>query len=402
MENETSKDLTMSESSLESSKNELVSKLFNVQYHPVVFEEKYEPEKGLTIPMTQIGAVGTAFKPLATAFQNVVAGGAGGSGLYWVDVPKGFHLAQFTDKPGYLGSSLSNVNNQGFRQATLNPLAFDPTMLFMAAVLMSIDKKLDAIKEGQQEILEFLQQKEKAKQRGNLNFLNDILNNYKYNFENATYKTNLHIKVLDIKQEAEQSILFYREQIDKKLNKRSLLHSDKNVKDKLIAVRSELIEYQLALYLYAFSSFLEVLLLENYQSAFLDDIKNKIKSYELSYNELYQTCHDMVEAYSKTSVQSHMLSGLAVASKAVGTAVNKIPVVSKSQLDENLIAAGEKLTDYKSKRIESTMECLEAKENSSVTPFIENITIINLIYNQPIQMLFDQENIYITCGEVEE
>ena len=275
-------------------------------------------------------------------------------------------------------------------------------MLFMAAVLMSIDKKLDAIKEGQQEILEFLQQKEKAKQRGNLNFLNDILNNYKYNFENATYKTNLHIKVLDIKQEAEQSILFYREQIDKKLNKRSLLHSDKNVRDKLIAVRSELVEYQLALYLYAFSSFLEVLLLENYQSAFLDDIKNKIKSYEQSYSELYHICYDMVEAYSQTSVQSHMLGALAVASKAVGTTVNKIPVISKSQLDENLIASSDKLTDYKAKRTEITLERLEGKENSSVEPFIENIIMIDQLYNQPLQMLFDQENIYITCGKVEE
>ena len=401
MEN-SNKDLTISESSLVSSRNELISNLFSVQYHPAIFEEKHETEKSLTIPITQIGAVGTAFKPLATAFQNVFAGGAGGSGLYWVDVPKGFHLSHFSNKPGYLGSSLSNINNQGFRQATLNPLAFDPTMLFMAAVLMSIDKKLDAIKEGQQEILEFLQQKEKAKQRGNLNFLNDILNNYKYNFENATYKTNLHIKVLDIKQEAEQSILFYREQIDKKLNNRSLLHSDKNVRDKLIAIRGELVEYQLALYLYAFSSFLEVLLLENYQSAFLDDIKNKIKSCEQSYSELYHICYDMVEAYSQTSVQSHMLGALAVASKAVGTAVNKIPVISKSQLDENLIASSDKLTDYKAKRTEITLERLEGKENSSVEPFIENIIMIDQLYNQPLQMLFDQENIYITCGKVEE
>ena len=128
----------------------------------------------------------------------------------------------------------------------------------------------------------FLQQKEKAKQRGNLIFLNDILANYKFNHENAMYKTNNHIKVLDIKQESEQSILFYIEQIEGKLKKQSFLHIDKNVKEKLASVKADLIEYRLALYLFAFSSFLEVLLLENYESAYLDGANNKIQETPLA------------------------------------------------------------------------------------------------------------------------
>ena len=45
------------------------------------------------------------------------------------------------------------------------------------------------------------------------------MNNYKYNWENENYKNTRHIKVLDIKQTSEQSIIFYREQIKDLLDK---------------------------------------------------------------------------------------------------------------------------------------------------------------------------------------
>ena len=53
----------------------------------------------------------------------------------------------------------------------MTTLACDPTMLFMAMALMNIEKKLDKIQEIQQELLEFLEIKETAKLKGNLNTL---------------------------------------------------------------------------------------------------------------------------------------------------------------------------------------------------------------------------------------
>jgi hypothetical protein len=127
-----------------------------------------------------------------------------------VTVPAGGHLAAFQDGSGYLGSVL-NAGNQVAGQATLTPLVCNPTMLFMAAALANIDKKLDSIQETQQEILDFLVQKDKSELKGDLNFLSDVLNNYKYNWNNEKYINSNHIKVLDIKQSAERKIIFYRE-----------------------------------------------------------------------------------------------------------------------------------------------------------------------------------------------
>lgn len=48
----------------------------------------------------------------------------------------------------------------GGGQAQMIPFACDPTMLCMAAALANIDKKLDTIKEMQQEMMDILIRKE--------------------------------------------------------------------------------------------------------------------------------------------------------------------------------------------------------------------------------------------------
>lgn len=39
------------------------------------------------------------------------------------------------------------------------------------------------------------------------------------------------------------------------------------------------------------------------------------------------------------------------------------------------------------------------KQDTHINPFIENINAVNRLYNQPIELIFDYENIYIGTGE---
>lgn len=217
-------------------------------------------------------------------------GGAGGSGIYYVNTG-GKTMFQMKSTGNFIGSLQSPTGMVGGGQAQMTPLACDPTMLFMAAALANIEKKLDAIQAMQREMMDFLIQKEKADLKGNLNFLFDVFNNYKYNWNNAMYKNSNHIKVLDIRQEAEKKIAFYREQIIAKVNKKSFIHSDQKVSKQLQAVQNQFKDYQLALYLLGFSSFLEVMLLENHDADFLSGISAKLDTYSLKYRELYTKCY---------------------------------------------------------------------------------------------------------------
>ena len=124
-------------------------------------------------------------------------------------------------------------------------------------------------------------------------------------------------------------------------------------------------------------------------------MKNKILEYSAHYGKQYAACLEAIEKYSKTSVQAHVLKGLSVASSTVGKTVHKIPVIGDTQLDEKLIDTGTKLSNYDSKRTEKTVDGLSEDQDSGILPFIENITMINVFYNQPVHMLVDEENIYI-------
>lgn len=369
-----------------------------IEFYPAVIEEEINLSNCTKLPFSRVTALGVAFEPVVSAFQSVINGGAK-SGLYKVTLPVGGHLAAFKDGSGYLGSVLNDVSNQVAGQATLTPLVCNPTMLFLAATLANIDKKLDSIQETQQEILDFLIQKDKSELKGDLNFLSDVLSNYKFNWHNEKYINSNHIKVLDIKQSAERKIIFYRDQILVKLGKKSFLHSNHNVKNQLDKIQYEFRNYQYALYLFSFSSFLEVMLLENFESAFLNGVVNKIEDYSFKYRELYTKCYNQIADYSKSSIQSHLLSRLATASRFAGKTIEKVPVISKSQIDETLIETGDKIYRISSKQTVKTMQMLVDKQNSYVMPFVENIKTVNRLYNKPLEIVFDQENLYITASE---
>ncbi len=370
-------------------KKELIQSMMDIEYYPQTELANIDFKEKQKFPMSQLTNLGVAFQPLTQIFQK-----PGGSGIYYVNT-KGSTMHTFNNVPGYLGSLLADNGGVGGGQAIINSIPFDPTMLCMALSLMSIEKKLDAIQETQKEILAFLELKEEAKLKGNLNTLIDILNNYKYNWDNEKYKNHKHILVQEIKRDAEQSIILYREQLTKILKKGTWLHSDQEIKSALNKSIAQLNDYQLTLYVFSFSSFLEVMLLENFDSNYLNSVIAKIKEHKSAYSELYTQCYEKFENDSKKSLQSYALKGLSKVSSGTGKLVEKIPVISKSQLDENLIKAGGKLSDLNANRTQNVMQTLSDSQADRVDPFVENIQTVSLLYNEPIELLFDEDYIYL-------
>lgn len=381
-----------------SNKESLLQMITTAQIPPLEIDNEINEQTYSKLPLSRVTALGTGLEPLVAAVQQITSGGQAVSGFYKVTIPAGTHLAKFKKETDFLGTALSNSNNIIESQARLTPLVCNPAMLFAAATLASIDKKLDAIQESQKEMMDFLVQKEKSSLKGDLDFLTDVFNNFKYNWNSDKYKSANHVKVLDIRQESGRRIVFYREQIKRHLGKKALLHSDRDVRKQLEQIQDELKDYQLSLYLYGFAYFLEVLLQENYDAAYLSAISEKIDSLSLQYRELYSTAYSMLEERTKSSLQAKMLSGLSAANKFAGETIAKIPVISKSQLDENLIEAGQKLGGLGEKREKDTMQQLVARQSSDVRLFIEQINAINHIYNGQMTLIFNKETLYLGSG----
>lgn len=374
-------------------KNEIAQMTMQVEFLPAISNSDLEISRSISFPWTEIKALGTSFQPINSMLQQAFSGG-GGSGIYFVNTQG---KSMFKSAGEYIGSLKGANGGVGGGQARLIQLPCDPTMLCVAATLASVEKKLDDIKDAQREMMDFLVQKEKSDLRGELIFLSDILTNYKYNWNNEQYKRTNYDKVLDVKRNMEKKIDFYREQIASRLRKHVSFHSDQDVKKLMTKIENNFAEYQLAVYLFSFSTYLEVVLLENYNEDFLNNIKKKIENYSLLYREFYTECYNQLDRLANTSFQSHLLKGLASANTNTGKVVAKIPVISKTQLDENLIEVGNKLEKRKDNRIVKTMSGLVEKQGSYVRPFVENILLINSVYNQAKQIYFDKENLYIGC-----
>lgn len=374
-------------------KNELLKAMSATELAPLEVKNEISVQTYSKIPLSRLTALGTGFEPVVSAIQQVTSHGQATSGFYKVTIPKGTHLAQFKEKSGFLGTAVGEHGIVG--QAQLNPSLCDPTTLLAAATLANIDKKLDAIQEVQQEMLDFLAQKEKSALKADLNFLMDIQNNYKYNWNSEKYKAANHAKVLDIRQEAARQIDFYQEQIKKQLGKKALLHSDHDVQKMLEKVQGEFKEYQLALYIYGFAYFLEVVLQENYEKAYLSAIAKRIDEMAFQYREFYSLAYSQIENLSKSSLQAHLFGGLSAINKGAGTAIAKIPGINKSQIDETLIEAGERIGAYKNRRVQTTMQQLLERQSSCVRPFIDNINAVNRLYNEPVTLIFNHDTLYL-------
>ena len=318
----------------------------------------------------------------------------GKSGLYYVDTAG---KTMFTKKgsTAKIGSLMTKDGIVGGGQANLYSVPFDPVTLVVVASLYMIEKKADEIKAGQKEILEFLQLKERAKIEADLKDLSDILNNYKYNWDNDKYKVNKHIIVQNFKNDSWQSIFRLREEVQNVLQKRNLIHDHKKIKKLLSEVSSLFAEYKKSLFLYCYSSFAEILLLENYNEGYLQSVKNSILEQSLLYRELYTDCYNVLEKFSKSSVESGFVLGVSKMSTLMGKAIEKVPVISDTQLDENLIKSGDIIKECSDKYVFDVMGDFIALNNPGVSVFADNIQILKDLHDEKTQYFIDQDCMYV-------
>ena len=295
---------------------------------------------------------------------------------------------------GYLSNgAVASAHFQEVMAASV-PAVVNPTALFMALALHQIEKKLDTIAQTQREILQFLEEEKRATLRGNLCFLTELLKSYRFHWENEMFCSNMHKKVQDIHQSAIQNVLFYRQMIEQKLKSRKQFETDQIVSSRLKMIVSSLECYKQALYLVAFTSFLEVLLLKDFEAAYLRSIEDRLRSESTQYHEVYTACYDKLVADSGRSVQNAALNHLGRISSAAGKVIEKIPIISNSQIDENLIRTGRTFQSKATVRSAAKIFGLTVSRDAGITPFIESIQAIDQTYNAPTELFADRDYLY--------
>ena len=389
-------------------RNEIAKNLIDISYYPVPLEDVIHSRSQTKIPYSALAALGIGLASFAEPFRTVTQTAQfNSSGLYRIVIPStasgtlvqknGITLGNMVGADGHTFSGRALFAKADIDPVTMTAtMPIDPTALFMTVALVSIDTKLTDIQETQKEILEFLEEDRKSKQRGNLISLTDILNQYKFNWENKTFISNMYIKVQDIKQDSVQDIDFYCGRIQRVAAKNKVSVANQVLKNKLQKLQSEFQNYQLAVYLYGFSSFLEVMLLKNFDSIFLNSIVHRIEDYSYQYRALYTECYNQLEENAEATIQKRFFDNLAALSDSAGRRIAKIPLISRSQLDDNLIRSGEQISRHNTNETQQLIRNFVSSHNSCVSSFIDSIRSVDRLYNEPIDLFFDHENLYLS------
>lgn len=380
----------------ESRKKEIVKQATELDFYSAVPTDELALKGRTKIPLTEITTMGVAFQPLVSGIQEIITGGEAVSGLYMVTVPQGAQLVKFKDGRGLMGSITRGNNAVGGGQAVLKKLGFTPEMaadMAMAASLFGIECKLNQIQKSQDELIEFVQEKDRYMLKGSLYFLMDMLSNFKFNYGNEKYINTNHNKVLDIKEGAEQSILLYSELIKKKVEDTSFMHIDSSVKDKIKKLQGFFKSYQIALYNYAFSSFLDVVLLGNFNKDFLDAIIGKIDKYSFEYRDIYTLAYNKIEEFNDSSVGTLFLKGIAKSSSFVGENVGKVKKLDK--IGYKLNSAGKIIENINDDKKDDILNRVISNKTNYALPFINAIRYISNVYNNELKIVVSEDSVYI-------
>jgi len=355
----------------------------------------------LAMPLSSLSNLGSYVSSLKTTIKEITNDPKkGGSGLYRVTNLKVGDKLDPTKKGITYGVVKKADGSSKLAQLKeVNSVPLDPTTMMMAVALYEIEGQLNEIIEISKKIFSFLQQDKEAEIEADLECLNNIIREYKYNWNDSQYLANNHKYVMDIKRTAKKNMNFYKKQITDDILQNNLIVMNQKMNSIQNELEKKFKYYRLALYTYSFSSFLEIFLLGNYQGDYLITKKEELEALDEEYINNFEIASKFIKKTANKSLEGNLLKGLGSTQKAIGDLAEKIPVMRDKQIDqmfkknaENFKESGENIKNEFSDRFE-----LIKKSNAEI--FINKVDDINQIYNKTQSIYFDNENIYLDYSD---
>ena len=400
-------------------KKELEGAHLASEVFPVLTLDEKQLDAYKSIPLSQLASLGAAFSQLSsearTIVQTVSKSVATRETLFVGINPSGTSGFLRQNEYGTVGN-IMQVNSQGkqviagrmrfkaidklpITETTTTTLPIDPTVMVVAVAMMGIERKIDGIQKSVEEVFQFLKQEKQSEQRGNLNMLAEIMDEYKLNCRSEAFCASRDNRVLAIKNEAYQHIELYQKQIATELQKKKAIHAKKEAQGVLDAIAYQFAEYQLACHLFAFSTFLDVLLQKSFGAEHLESAVSKILDAAKRYETLYEDCYAQIEKYQHNAIESKILDGIGVATTGLGKAIGAIPVIKEGKVDEALISAGDSIGKHNEEAIQKQLQTFSEFKVNRMEPFVESLQNVNMLCNTENAMITDGENLYLLQSE---
>ena len=331
----------------EANRKELAHRLVEIEFVPVDREISLQDEaKTVSFPIGDIAEYGGAAASIMLALQGIAEASKTTGQLYQCVFPNGAAggvLARANDF-GNLGAIMNG--NAIVGQARWIPVGgvaagagvatIAPAMIFVAAMTIQINKKLDHLQKTADEILGFLELDKQAHMKADLSTLSDITTAYKLNFDNESFIHAKLVQVGDIKREALANIDFYKTLSRKKAEEREFIHFN-FAPNKFDKVQKFFGSYRSAVYLYSYASFLEMMLMGDYREETIGKLLDDLSECDSRYRGFFDSCLHQLQESAYTGIDNQAVRGVANAAGFLGGVIGSIPIIRQGPVDEALI-----------------------------------------------------------------
>ena len=369
-----------------------------------------ELNKAKKIPISNLALLGTAFSQMSEAarttvttvtseikMENLYRGiwpeGANGKLAFNIN---GATVGNIMGEKGIDSRMLFKpIGGVSVENTITSIKSIDPTMMAVAVALMEINRKLDGIQSSIDEVLRFLETDKQANQRGNLQTLAEIMEDFKRKWNDSKFCENRNHTVQEIQRDARHDIEFYKTRIETAVKKKKTFHSRKDVREYVDSITTNFAEYQLACYLYAYSTFLDTVLRKDFEEGSIDSCRSKIIRIAEDYDALFRECRAQIASYQRSSVGNKMVGGIGKTADTLGKAIRSIPVIEKGPVDELLLDAGDVLRDANKDTVKAQVNNLEVLENNRMRDFLNGIGVVGALCSRKSAMITDGTSLYV-------
>lgn len=367
-----------------------------------------ENKKTISVPIGELSSLGAGVSSLIPSLRTITTTTTFSTGkLYKIaNQATGDALKMAKDGTAWGAMKTQAGKSKMVKLAEAGPLSatsqvvapLNPATMMIAVALYSIEKELGEIAKTQKQILSYMEFKDEANIEGDLETVNELLNNYKYNWDNEMYVSNNHKMVMDIKRTARSHMLSHQKQITECLSLKKLLVGQEQVKESLSDLEKKFKYYRLSLYTYSLASMMEIMLGGNYKEEYIAGIRDEITELSGKYRKLFNESSVYIEKLGDNSVEFTVVNGLGMAGKAVGKMIGSIPFISEGPIDELLQDGGNQLKKAAKEMKMDAVHQFASLSNSGVHVFVEKMDDMIQIYNHTEEICFDNKEILLVVN----
>lgn len=357
--------------------------------------------KTISVPITELATLGAGVSSLLpvlrTVTQSTNIGLPGGFYRLLNDAGTGLKQSKNNFFWGFTKESkLGKFEKVNSTQSTTNTIMpINPATMMMAVALVSIEKRLNDIAKMQEQILSFLEAEKESEIEADVETLVDVINKYKYNWDNEQFINSNHKLIGDIQRTAKKNMISYQKAVSSIINSNQLIVAQSAVKTHLNDLLKKFKYYRLSLYSYSLASFIEIILSKSFEEDYINEIKKLIEKHNFTYLELYAQSSVYLEKLTNSSIETNVMKGLGDASKVIGGFLGGVPLIKDTQVDKFLKGSGDNLKDNANKIETNTVEKFTEVKNPNVTLFIDRMNDLIQIFNHTEKIYFDQDQIYL-------